>query len=180
MDQERAHFRSLPEHERLKALSGLEVNAGEFQTSQGPLFTLGAASCVVLVAHNERTRTGLIGHFSSIGLGAQHKLEDAKEFHRAVHALNDLGDRQDTKVILLGASQYDKEKLDTSADKEYALRALHEEDWSPQPDWLPEGQTIDVRLDSTKGLLQIITYQRDSLGGIIDAIHQANARNRED
>jgi hypothetical protein len=171
MRQEKHRWSEL-EHSQpqLQLLPGIEVMESDWERSHEPLVTLGVAGCVALVAYNETTRTGMLGHFGT--LSPYVKWGDSAQLESARRALDKLGDRADTEVLLLGASPYFENDIDTLNERSLAEDQLLAAGWVAECNWSDRGSTVDIRLDTPKGLLQVVDYHYENFYSAIEALRR--------
>lgn len=108
----------------------LEVDQGEWRYSSESISTFPVVSCVAVAAHNETTKRGLIGHFSSISRLAQlnrwlrREHLDTDAFNQAIDFLPTLGPLPTTYLWLGGAALHTEESPEIQnailADRRYA------------------------------------------------------------
>jgi hypothetical protein len=171
MRQEKHRWSELePSQRQLQLLPGFEVKERSWATSQEPLVTLGVAACVAMVAYNEKSRFGILGHFAT--LSESLKWSDSAKFQSAINVLDQLGDRATTEVLLLGASPYFEDDSDTMNDRVLAEELLQSAGWAAQCNWSDIGCTIDVRLDCPNGLLQTVNYHYGTFNRDLEALRR--------
>lgn len=143
-----------------------DIDMGEWGIGQDELMTFGASSCLVIAAHNEQTRRGLVGHFSSIAKsgGGEHRHQES--FLSAVDGLNRLGNPQDNCIWLGGGAPHVMNGVDESEPErqfaEIAIRRYIDENDMPIPQakvqWSGPGSVVDIELDCPSGVLSINEY----------------------
>jgi len=72
----------------------LLVGMDEYLISEDDMLTYGMANCVGIVAHNAKTRKGLVGHF----------IVGTELITKAIPAISDIGHYRDTSVWIGGTS----------------------------------------------------------------------------
>ena len=173
MKLEHYKFSELPESAKFHGPDAQEIKMGESRVSQRYLVADGIGPCIGLAGHNDATKTGLLGHFASVG-NIHNKNSDRDSFIRAVAALDTLGDPRQTDVYLFGASPHYDDGLDVSEeDRMYAAYTLTDFGWSPKIDWSPEGIGVELRLNNPESTLQVVSYTEADLErstSILDAI----------
>lgn len=150
----------------------IEVVQGGWRVSSSDLSTIGVESCLALAAHNEVTRRGLLGHFSTISHEAQlnHQLAeeqfDTAVFDEALAHLPDLGPTRATDIWLGGAALQTESSLLINngilLDRRYgeekvaeATRRFSYKDNAVKFDWSMPGRELHIRLDCVAGRLLI-------------------------
>jgi hypothetical protein len=161
MDHERVPFRLLnPAEKVISDFDSREVGMGEWAMGKNLLHTEGASTCIVLVAHNDETGIGMLGHFTAVGMEqGRRKINDKEKFIEAINLLDELGDPKYTNVVLVGGAPFMENGLDTvDEDRKFAVNALLLTGWAPQTEWSPQNQVVDVRLRNHEGILQVVTF----------------------
>src|SRR3546814_15738508 len=81
------------------------INIGDWSVSADRLMTSGASTCIVLAAHNDSEKQGLMGHFTAI---SEPKSVDnsSQSFVDALHAVKDIGDPGETTIWVGGGMPF--------------------------------------------------------------------------
>ncbi|HSX34071.1 MAG TPA: hypothetical protein VLF62_00305 [Candidatus Saccharimonadales bacterium] len=160
----RDHFPRLstlpPEEQEL-----LEVVTDEFRTTDGGvLVSEFAETNILLVAHNEVTKRGLVGQFGDMAASLSHPDMPATGLHAfemAVPALQELGPTGRTHIWLGGAALGGSygEHPRSHQERRYAFQRVVEAIPAPaalDSDWTIQGHDYThVRLDAEAGVLSI-------------------------
>jgi hypothetical protein len=150
----------------------IDVVQGEWRIGTGKLSTIGVASCLALAAHNEATRKGLLGHFSTISPEAQSNPKLACEqfnditFDEALAHLPELGPVRETYIWLGGAALQSDRSLTVNSsimsDRRYGRTKLAEtaarfgfKDTAINLGWSPPDSEVYIRLDCEAGRLLV-------------------------
>jgi hypothetical protein len=131
-----------------------DVEMGTWAVSSEVLKTAAAASCVVLAAHNIKTGTGLLGHFSNIAETPAAVYNDQQAFEAALAAVEQLGDPLQTSLWIGGGTPYVVKGVDTVAvdrgraeqQAQKVMDKLHIPEKQLDISWSEPARVIDVRL----------------------------------
>jgi hypothetical protein len=143
-----------------------DIDPGKYHMGNGNLVTTAASTCIVLAAHNEQTRRGLLGHFSAVTEESQEGQDSKRSLEKALDAVGSLGDPEATSIWLGGGAPHMQAEIDmTEQDRAYVNRKVHEvaaglKIGGDQIDiaWSGAGRVIDVELDCSKGVLVAHDY----------------------
>src|SRR3546814_11388132 len=124
--------------------------------------TSGASTCIVLAAHNDSEKQGLIGHFTAI---SEPKSVDnsSQSFVDAVHAVKDIGDPGETTIWVGGgmpfADRYGKADS-VEPDREFAKRIIGKlrleialQEGQVIFDWSDVGRVVAVVFEDRKSVV---------------------------
>jgi hypothetical protein len=143
-----------------------DIGQGEWRMGNGNLVTSAASTCIILAAHNEQTKRGLLGHFSAVTEESQEGQDSKRSLDEALDVIGSLGDPEATSIWLGGGTPHLQAEIDTAEqDRAYVDRKIHEVAASlkigeDQIDtaWSEAGHIIDVELDCAKGILVAHDY----------------------
>lgn len=144
----------------------VEVESEDYRVDNHALYTLGASACLVLAAHNSRTRQDLLLHMSEIVPETKDLVFSSHDgFNEAIDQLPELGDPSYTSFWLGGGMPVmEKGKDVVQPNRLFAVKRVRHflaEYSLPQDrlrvDW-SKGNCIDVALYCKLGLLVVGDY----------------------
>ena len=173
MKVEVLHYSHMPEPGDLlfsEDLSG-DIEMGTWEKGAGSLLSLAASTCIILAAHNDETKFGLLGHFSSIAEEGGDGYSDKESFRQAVAAISSLGNPGETSVWLGGGTSHVWEGEDeTEEDRLYAEKNVREHAAElrvhgdqVKAEWSAAKCVIDVELDCVSGILAVHSYPKEAV-----------------
>ncbi len=147
-----------------------DINMGESRISSDRLLTTGISTCTAIAAHNQETKRGLLGHFTT--LSTDEKFSDKQNFHAALSNIVNLGDPLATSIFLGGATPLACENGGQdiiTEDRQYAeaeTRKLCDSFRLPSDqimvEWSALNRAIDVELGCAEGILIIHDSPKDA------------------
>lgn len=146
-----------------------DVDIGEWEISEGgDLMTSGSSSCILLVAHNEASRKGLLGHFSAIDEPGQGLKSDKASFLEAIAAIHGLGDPSQTSIWVGGGAPFTEGDKDTAEPmRDFAEKTVHDTAKSlglsaeqTRFQWSQPNHVLDIELDCQLGCLLVHDYPK--------------------
>lgn len=162
-----------------------DVDMGGWKVSSKELKTSGASTCIVLAAHNESTRQGMIGHFSSIAEEPPGDFRHGQSFREAIAAINSLGDPTATTIWLGGGAPFiedgkDSVEQDRSLAEELTSQYIKDSvipETQLEIEWSEQGRVLDIELNCEIGILVVHNYPNISMRLALDALAAAQAEN---
>ncbi|HSX07104.1 MAG TPA: hypothetical protein VLG92_05290 [Candidatus Saccharimonadia bacterium] len=144
----RAHPIRVPESQ--------DIGVNRWEIGTATLTTTSAMQCLILAAHNSRTLTGLVGHFTEIDPDHFSDPEGAIAFRSALKAIPRIG-RLDATSIWVGGGDSHPEGMYyrySEIDRAYALANLALlEATNLEVDWQTDGQ-LAAQLNCSTGILE--------------------------
>lgn len=147
-----------------------DIGMGESRVSSDRLLTTGVATCIVVAAHNQETRRGLLGHF--VTLSTDEAFSDKDSFHAALDDIAHLGNPLMTSVFLGGGTPFiseDDGQNVVTEDRRYAeeeTRKLCAGFKLPSDqvivEWSELGRAIDIELSCVEGVLVVHNSPKDA------------------
>lgn len=143
-----------------------DVGIGDYRLGTANLATVAASTCIVMVAHNERMKRGLLGHFSSVTEESREGHDSLRGFDEALDKLGTLGEPEATSIWLGGGTPHVQEGVDQAdQDRTFVYErvrqragelGISEDDISVA--WSGPERIIDVELDCQRGILVAHDY----------------------
>lgn len=141
-----------------------DIGMGEWRLGTNTLISTSASTCILLAAYNDRTKRGLVGHFTALATKNAADRSDIMQFAEASREVKTLGDLEGTVAWLGGGALVRSMEAEVEADRLLARKILSELSALPADDiaetWSPADKTADVQLDCNSGLLAVHLYPR--------------------